>query len=73
MEPDRIHGLLETVHLIDKGVNCYDVKCVRVNELGDTILVDLDGRVFCEGCGKSLRYFRKKAAQRGEAYEEGAD
>jgi hypothetical protein len=64
------NGLRETVNLRDAKIFCADEKCPRAILPGDSCLFDEDGRIFCEGCGKALRYHRKKAAQRGELYEE---
>jgi len=71
VRPERVHGLLESKNFSVDNLGCADLKCTRAILPGVVVFVDVGGRVFCEGCGKALRYHRKKAAQRGETYIEG--
>ncbi len=53
---------------------CADDQCTRGiggNKWPNESFVDLldNGKILCDGCGKSLRYARKKAVQRGEPIE----
>lgn len=73
VKPEREHGLLESRNFSTDNIGCADNRCTRALLPGVVLFVDVDGRVFCEGCGKALRYHRKKAAQRGETYIEGDD
>ena len=51
---------------------CADRKCPRLIKSGEMCFIDLltdNADVLCEGCGKCLRYARKKAVSRGEPLE----
>jgi hypothetical protein len=66
---ERIQGLLFTINLVYER-HCADHKCVRVIKVRDNCWMDEDGRIFCEQCGKCLKFHRRRAAERGETYRE---
>jgi len=46
--------------------NCDDDKCGRVIETMDRCFIEMDN-LYCDSCGKCLRYSRKKEAQRAKS------
>ncbi len=59
-----VHGLLNTIWRRDP-IECGDTKCSRRVNRDDTCWVDVDQKVvFCDSCGRCVRYARKKAAER---------
>jgi hypothetical protein len=56
----------------DRGarIPCSDSLCPRKIKRGEECFHDgVSRKILCGGCGKALRYRRKKAARRGEPIE----
>lgn len=67
------YGLMETKFYsedeedTDALAKCSDDKCPRMIRVGELMYVDVNnGSMFCDSCGKCIRYARKKSYQRGE-------
>jgi hypothetical protein len=58
-------GLLETLLTESDTIICSDNKCGRDVMFGEACFIDIQtNNVYCESCGKCLRYERKKEEER---------
>ena len=72
---DEVKGKVETIIELPEYIpgDCCDLKCPRVVKHGEECFIDTwatNGALFCDQCGKCLRYARKAAQIRGESPEE---
>jgi hypothetical protein len=68
------HGLIEATlgkNSLPEGIDtleCQDELCSRLIKEGDDCFIDAkENAIYCEQCGKCVRYHRKKAAERATA------
>ncbi len=68
---NKVENMIELPEYISG--DCCDPKCERVVKNGEECFIDTwahDGAIFCDQCGKCLRYARQAATMRGEKAED---